>query len=69
METLNLKKEDFEDISENAFLLSGLNELNKLLNAHKEELTPEGLDKANFFVEKVLDRLSIALKLSVDSVL
>lgn len=69
MEHLQVKREDLNEISENAFLLSGLNELNRLLNAHKEELAPESLDKANYFVEKSLNKLSNALKSCIDSVI
>lgn len=64
-----VSNQTLNEISENAFLLSGLNELNKLLNAHKEELNSYSLDNATYFLEKMLSKISGEIKGSIDSVL
>lgn len=69
MKTREVSNETLNEISENACLLSGLNELNKLLNAHSQELNSEKLDTAHYFIETMLAKLSGAIKGSIDSVI
>lgn len=64
-----VSNQTLNEISENAFLLSGLNELNKLLNAHREELNSYSLDNATYFLEKMLSKISGEIRGSIDSVL